>query len=92
MSDFKCQVGVIGEKSTRDGRRQTRMIRGTEERLQIYTISHHTESADPRLDLTLNYDVSLLCSYRVERGSNHGVGNIFPYTRDVNRSSIRVNY
>ncbi|CAN0162271.1 unnamed protein product [Ascophyllum nodosum] len=50
------QVGVIGEKSTRDGRRQTRLIRGTEDSLQIYTINHHTEEAEARLDLTLNYD------------------------------------
>ena len=59
LSGFKNpQVGVIGEKSTRDGRRQTRLIRGTEDSLQIYTINHHTEEAEARLDLTLNYDVS----------------------------------
>eukprot|EP00904_Undaria_pinnatifida_P008228 jgi/Undpi1/4535/HiC_scaffold_18.g07889.m1 len=51
-----CQVGVIGEKSTRDGRRQTRLVRGTEDCLQIYTVSHHGESEEARLDLTLNYD------------------------------------
>eukprot|EP00903_Cladosiphon_okamuranus_P022060 g20287.t1 len=51
------QVGVIGEKSTRDGRRQTRLVRGTEDCLKVYTVSHHVEGAkDARLDLTLNYD------------------------------------
>eukprot|EP00752_Nemacystus_decipiens_P003688 g3398.t1 len=51
------QVGVIGEKSTRDGRRQTRLVRGTEDSLEVYTVSHHVEGAkDARLDLTLNYD------------------------------------
>ncbi|CAB1102864.1 unnamed protein product [Ectocarpus sp. CCAP 1310/34] len=51
------QVGVIGEKSTRDGRRQTRLVRGTAECLQVYTVSHHVKgAADARLDVTLNYD------------------------------------
>lgn len=51
------QVGVIGETSTRDGRRQTRIVRGTEESLKIFTVSHHLgEGTQARLDLTLNYD------------------------------------
>lgn len=57
------QVGVIGEASTRDGRRQSRFVRGTADGLEIYTISHHHAAAGDgdrktaRLDLTLNYDV-----------------------------------
>lgn len=36
------QVGVIGLKSTRDGRRQTRFFRGCgDECIEIYTINHH---------------------------------------------------
>ncbi|KAL7571978.1 hypothetical protein ACA910_001637 [Epithemia clementina (nom. ined.)] len=35
------QVGVIGPASTRDGKRQTRLVRGCRNRLQIYTVSHH---------------------------------------------------
>ncbi|CAM9228471.1 unnamed protein product [Phaeothamnion confervicola] len=49
------QVGVIGEKSTRDGRRQTRLVRGTEEALEIYTVNHHDGGEELRLDLTLRY-------------------------------------
>lgn len=35
------QVGVIGPVSSRDGRRQTRLIRGSSQEIEIYTINHH---------------------------------------------------
>mmetsp|Transcript_40249 Transcript_40249/g.61018 ORF Transcript_40249/g.61018 Transcript_40249/m.61018 type:complete len:599 (+) Transcript_40249:410-2206(+) len=46
------QVGVMGPKSTRDGRRQTRFFRGcAEDCIEIYSINHHvrvpTTTASP---------------------------------------------
>jgi hypothetical protein len=35
------QVGVMGQASTRDGRRQSRFIQGTSEKLKIWSINHH---------------------------------------------------
>jgi hypothetical protein len=35
------QVGVIGRASTRDGKRQTRLVQGNGSSMQIYTINHH---------------------------------------------------
>lgn len=35
------QVGVMGTRSTRDGKRQSRLIRGGRNGCQIYTINHH---------------------------------------------------
>ena len=37
---LKCE-GVIGPVSSRDGRRQTRLIRGSSQEIEIYTINHH---------------------------------------------------
>jgi Calcineurin-like phosphoesterase len=52
------QVGVMGPVSTRDGRRQTRLIRGCPEQMQIYTIQHHLREDDQpapvRLDMTMD--------------------------------------
>ena len=36
-----CQVGVMGPASTRDGTRQTRIVRGCRSGMQIYTVQHH---------------------------------------------------
>jgi len=49
------QAGVMGPKSTRDGRRQTRIIQGNSDIFKIYTLSHHkrgeiTGKAELRLD------------------------------------------
>jgi len=49
------QVGVMGPNSSRDGRRQTRIIQGNSEIFKIYTLSHHkrdeiTGKAELRLD------------------------------------------
>ena len=43
----RAQVGVIGEKSQRDGRRQTRVVRGDSEELRVYTVNHHQAGAPP---------------------------------------------
>jgi len=48
------QLGVIGESSQRDGRRQSRLVRGDERGLEIYTINHH-EGGRVRHDATLVY-------------------------------------
>jgi hypothetical protein len=55
------QVGVVGRKSTRDGRRQTRLIKGDASGLRVYTLNHHLrEPADGRavlrLDAHLDYE------------------------------------
>lgn len=48
------QVGVIGEKSQRDGRRQTRLVRGDARGLRIYTVDHHLGGKE-RLDMEMIY-------------------------------------
>ena len=53
------QVGVVGPGSTRDGRRQTRLVRGSGHRIQVYTINHHdrrddNKCATVRLDVEIN--------------------------------------
>lgn len=48
------QVGVIGEKSQRDGRRQTRVVRGCSEELRVYTVNHH-QGGRERLDMVLKF-------------------------------------
>ncbi len=64
------QVGVIGDKSTRDGRRQTRVIRGNADGLRVYTVDHH-EGGRQRLDMEMTFCME-------------GKNNIsFPNTHDV---------
>jgi len=46
------QVGVIGEKSMRDGRRQTRLVRGDSKSIRIYTVNHH-QGGSERLDMEM---------------------------------------
>lgn len=53
------QAGVVGPTSTRDGRRQTRLVQGASDRLKIYTINHHkrnekTGKAELRLDAEID--------------------------------------
>jgi hypothetical protein len=48
------QVGVMGDKSQRDGRRQTRLVRGDEKGLRVYTVNHH-KGGELRLDATITY-------------------------------------
>uniref|UniRef100_A0A7S0D258 Calcineurin-like phosphoesterase domain-containing protein n=2 Tax=Amorphochlora amoebiformis TaxID=1561963 RepID=A0A7S0D258_9EUKA len=51
------QVGVIGDKSTRDGRRQSRVLSCDSDMLRIFTLNHHhqteSERRKPRLDLEI---------------------------------------
>jgi len=48
------QLGVIGESSQRDGRRQSRIVRGTAQGLEILTVNHH-EGGRLRTDAILTY-------------------------------------
>lgn len=49
-----AQTAVMGKKSTRDSRRQSRLVRGTEKGFTISTIDH-TENGRERLDATITY-------------------------------------
>lgn len=40
----------MGAKSTRDGRRQSRLVKGDDDGLSVYTISHH-KGGELRLDV-----------------------------------------
>jgi hypothetical protein len=51
------QCGVIGSDSSRDGRRQTRIVSGAQDGLRIYTVSHHLGGEELRLDATIRYQV-----------------------------------
>jgi Calcineurin-like phosphoesterase len=65
------QVGVVGRASTRDGKRQTRLVQGNGSSMQIYTINHHVREeestgggqvANLRLDANIDFatgDVTL---------------------------------
>lgn len=48
------QTAVIGRKSSRDGRRQSRLLRGSKEGLQIYTVNHGVDGKE-RLDATITF-------------------------------------
>lgn len=48
------QTAVIGRKSSRDGRRQSRLLRGTKEGLQICTVNHGVDGKE-RLDATITF-------------------------------------
>lgn len=50
-----AQTAVMAKKSTRDTRRQSRMIRGTNDGFNIYTIDH-TDNGRERLDATVTYN------------------------------------
>jgi len=49
-----AQTAVMARKSTRDTRRQSRMIRGTNSGFNIYTVDH-TDNGRERLDATVTY-------------------------------------
>jgi hypothetical protein len=61
------QAGVIGPNSSRDGKRQTRIVQGNGRTMQVYTVNHHhrdegTGFASLRLDAdidTVTGDVTL---------------------------------
>lgn len=49
-----AQTAVIAKKSSRDTRRQSRLIRGNKDGFQIYTINH-AKNGEERLDATVTY-------------------------------------
>lgn len=49
-----CQTSVMSRKSTRDGRRQSRLIRGGKDGYQICTINH-SKGGEERLDATITF-------------------------------------
>jgi len=51
------QVGVIGDKSMRDGRRQTRVIRGNADGLRVFTVDHHKGGRE-RLDMEMTFSMA----------------------------------
>lgn len=53
------QVGVVGPASSRDGRRQSRLIQGCSDRLKIYSINHHLRESNGRANLRLDVDISV---------------------------------
>jgi hypothetical protein len=57
--DCECafiQVGVIGPKSSRDQKRQSRLVTGSDGDIKVYSINHHEGGKELRLDLTLQFD------------------------------------
>jgi hypothetical protein len=48
------QTAVMGKRSSRDGRRQSRLVRGTKEGFQICTINHGVDGKE-RLDATITF-------------------------------------
>jgi len=70
------QVGVMGPKSSRDGRRQTRIIQGNSDVLKIYTVNHHervavTGNAELRLDATIDLKSGSMESARRSTDYDH---------------------
>eukprot|EP00953_Heterococcus_sp_UTEX-ZZ885_P002213 1714-Heterococcus_DN1.PRE.1 len=55
FEDSISECGVIGSDSSRDGRRQTRIVSGAQDGLRIYTVSHHLGGEELRLDATIRY-------------------------------------
>lgn len=53
------QTGVMGAASTRDGRRQTRLVHGSAKRLQIYSINHHIRTEDDQAEVRLDAEIDL---------------------------------
>jgi len=49
-----AQTAVIGKKSTRDTRRQSRLVRGNKDGFQIFTINH-AKNGEERLDATITF-------------------------------------
>lgn len=49
-----AQTSVIGSKSTRDKRRQSRLVRGNKDGFEICTVNHE-KGGEVRLDATITY-------------------------------------
>jgi len=54
------QAGVVGPVSSRDGRRQTRLVQGCSDRMKIYTINHHIRDDEDKANVRLDADIDLL--------------------------------
>jgi hypothetical protein len=80
VQDAGCafmQVGVVGRKSSRDTRRQTRIVKGDDKCLRIYTVNHHlrdeaTGRALTRLDAELDFASGALTMARGSTDYDHG--------------------
>ena len=56
------QAGVVGKISSRDGRRQTRIVQGSSDCLRLYTINHHKRDPDGTAELRLDAKIDLMTS------------------------------
>jgi hypothetical protein len=54
------QVGVMGPVSSRDGRRQTRVVQGCSDRMKVYTINHHERDGAGKASVRLDLDFDLV--------------------------------
>jgi hypothetical protein len=59
-------TGVIGDASSRDGQRQSRILRGSEDGYEVYTVDHDANSM--RLDLKGSWEVLSKPQYLVPEG------------------------
>eukprot|EP00979_Chaetoceros_neogracilis_P005516 scaffold1000_cov252-Chaetoceros_neogracile.AAC.6 len=53
------QVGVVGQKSTRDHTRQTRIVQGNSREFRIYSVNHHVRDEDGNAELRLDATIDL---------------------------------
>jgi RNase P/RNase MRP subunit p29 len=53
-----CQVSVMRQGSSRDGRRQSRLLRGNEKGFEICTIDHNDPNGNIRVDTTILYETA----------------------------------
>lgn len=65
------QCGVIGSTSSRDGRRQTRIVHGTAEGLSVYTVSHHQGGEELRLDCSVTYEGGQVVTHHGHEDYDH---------------------
>ncbi|CAK0875478.1 unnamed protein product [Prorocentrum cordatum] len=64
-----AQTAVMTARSTRDGRRQSRFLRGNAEGFEICTIDH-SKGGKIRLDATITYDECIIDENNIMDGSN----------------------
>jgi len=53
------QTGVMGPVSSRDGRRQTRLVCGNETNWQVYSINHHVRDENDKAQVRLDAEIDL---------------------------------
>jgi len=54
------QVGVVGPKSSRDARRQTRLLQGCSDRIKIFSVNHHVRNENDDAELRQDAEIDLL--------------------------------